>query len=216
MAYLNLANWIDNTEVEGPGKRSAIWVQGCTIRCPGCCNPGMFDLVSNQLKSSSEVIEWISQAHKQYDTEGVTFLGGEPMLQARGLAEVARGCRDLNLSVMVFSGYTMENLKHNPMPGVLDLLAATDLLIDGPFLAEKPDIQRNWVGSMNQRFHFLTDYYSQNIIPRRDYAYGLEVRISDDGSAKINGHPEAIKLINLIEIPKIPRTHIQKSNKNRT
>ena len=41
---LLVADIVAETVVEGPGKRLAIWVQGCEIRCPGCCNPRFFSL----------------------------------------------------------------------------------------------------------------------------------------------------------------------------
>jgi anaerobic ribonucleoside-triphosphate reductase activating protein len=40
---LRVATIADDTEAEGPGRRWAIWLQGCPIRCAGCCNPEMFD-----------------------------------------------------------------------------------------------------------------------------------------------------------------------------
>ncbi len=44
MAYLNLASIRMCTESEGPGRRLAIWVQGCKKRCTGCCNPDMQEI----------------------------------------------------------------------------------------------------------------------------------------------------------------------------
>lgn len=193
MGRLNLADWVDCTEVEGPGKRSALWVQGCTIRCPGCCNAHMFNLVPNRVVDTNEVIGWIEQAHRQHGTEGMTFLGGEPMLQARGLTEVAKGCRERGLSVMVFTGFTLEHLRKDPMPGVLDLLAITDLLIDGPYVAEQPENRRNWAGSANQKIHFLSDRYSPGIEYDPAYAHGFEVRVYGDGRLQTNGWPTGIQ-----------------------
>lgn len=78
------------------------------------------------------------------------------MLQAQGLAEVAKGAQTLGLSVMVFSGYTMSELGEMQLPGVEQLLRYTDVLVDGPYEANKPDKTRRWVGSTNQQFHYLT------------------------------------------------------------
>lgn len=36
---LSVAQFVACTEAEGPGKRFALWMQGCPMRCPGCCNP---------------------------------------------------------------------------------------------------------------------------------------------------------------------------------
>ena len=192
MGYVNLADWVDCTEVEGPGKRSALWVQGCTIRCSGCCNAHMLDLVPKRIVDTREVLGWIEEAHKRHHTEGVTFLGGEPMLQARGLADVAAGCRELDLSVVVFTGFTLEHLRNRPMPGVMDLIEMTDLLIDGPYIAEQPETKRNWVGSTNQRFHFLTDRYRPGIEVDPRYPHGFELRVLGDGRLRSSGWPSGI------------------------
>lgn len=189
MVRLNIASWIACTEVEGPGKRFALWVQGCLLRCAGCCNPHMFELSPRNIMEAGEVWGLIQAAKDSHGIEGVTFLGGEPMLQARGLAEVARLCRKSGLSVVVFTGYTLEQLKENPLPGVPELLSETDLLIDGAFEAGQPEAERNWVGSANQRFHYLTDRYSPAIECDPKYPHGFELRLSKDGTLQINGWP---------------------------
>ena len=50
MSYLNLASLRLSTESEGPGKRLALWVQGCERRCPGCCNPNMQEIRKNMIQ----------------------------------------------------------------------------------------------------------------------------------------------------------------------
>ena len=187
MGRLNLADWVDCTEVEGPGKRFALWVQGCKLQCPGCCNPHMFEFAPRHLVDSNEVIAWIDKSQKEHGIEGVTFLGGEPVLQARGLADVAAGCQARGLSVMVFTGHTIEYLHNRPIPGVQDLLKAADLLVDGPFVAQEYETRRNWAGSANQRFHFLTARYRPGIEWDTAYAHGFEVRVYGDGTVRTIG-----------------------------
>lgn len=53
-AWLNLGSWVDCTEVEGPGRRAALWVQGCLKRCPSCCNPGHLPLVARRRVPAAE------------------------------------------------------------------------------------------------------------------------------------------------------------------
>lgn len=189
MGRVNLADWIDCTEVEGPGKRFALWVQGCTLCCPQCCNPNMLDLIPKHLTDTQKVIEWIAYSKAKHGIEGVTFLGGEPILQAQGLSEIAKGCREHKLSVLVFTGYTIEHLRNNPLPGVEDLLRVTDVLVDGPFISSKLETSRNWVGSTNQQFHFLTKHYPVSIEYDPAYSHGFELRISKDGTMRSNGWP---------------------------
>lgn len=190
MYWLNIASRLPCTEAEGPGRRAALWVQGCNKRCRGCCNPSYLQLVERELVSASSVIEWLESAHHAHDLEGVTFLGGEPMLQAQGLAVVAQGAQSLGLSVMVFSGYTKTELNVMQLPGVDQLLRYTDVLVDGPYEASLPEISRRWAGSTNQQFHYLTARYDARIESNGEVERVLEVRLGTDGSVFINGWPE--------------------------
>ncbi len=100
--------------------------------------------------------EWIAQTREESGIEGITLLGGEPFAHAAAGVALARAARELGLSVMVFSGYTIEELQTRPEPEVAELIALTDILVDGPYDREKPDTARRWIGSTNQRIHFLT------------------------------------------------------------
>ena len=193
MSWLNLASWIPCTEVEGHGKRAALWVQGCDKRCVGCCNPGYLKIVERDILSAETMIERLLAAHDEWDLEGVTFLGGEPFLQAQGLAVVAEAVSRAGLSVMTFSGYTLQELKDLSLPGTRGLLAWTDVLVDGPYEASNPDRSRNWVGSTNQRFHYLTDRYNSSIEGVDVLERQLELRIRDDGRLVFNGWPFLIR-----------------------
>jgi anaerobic ribonucleoside-triphosphate reductase activating protein len=79
------------------------------------------------------------------------------MAQAAGLAEVIKSARrDRDLSLICFTGYRLrELLDRPPGPGVSDLLAQTDVLIDGRFVAAQND-GRGLRGSSNQQVHLLT------------------------------------------------------------
>ena len=70
MAYLNLASIRMRTESEGPGKRFAIWVQGCKKRCPGCCNPDMQEIRKNIIVDTSDLIELGKKLTKEHPELG--------------------------------------------------------------------------------------------------------------------------------------------------
>ena len=192
MHWLNMASRLPCTEAEGPGRRAALWVQGCNKRCRGCCNPAYLQLAERELVSASSVLDWLRNAHHAHDLEGVTFLGGEPMLQAQGLAFVAQGAQSLGLSVMVFSGYTKNELDVLRLPGVDQLLRYTDVLVDGPYEANLPEHSRRWAGSTNQQFHYLTERYDARIESGDRLDRVLEIRLKTDGTVFINGWPERI------------------------
>jgi len=101
--------------------------------------------------------------------------------------------RALGLSVVAFSGYRLEELLAPPLagPAVARLLRAVDVLVDGRYESGQPDDSRPWVGSRNQRFHYLTARYSPAI--ERTGVEGpvrtVEVRLSPDGRVSVNGWP---------------------------
>lgn len=189
MSKINIANYLESTEVEGPGKRFAVWMQGCQRQCPGCCNPQFSDFVPKMLMDSKELCGHIADSLQRNEIEGVTFLGGEPMLQAKGLSEVAAFCQEKRLSVMVFTGYALDALLAERLPFVDELLCHTDLLVDGFFDENNRDEKRNWVGSVNQQFHFLTDFYKRGIEYDDRFSHGFELRIRSDGTLQTNGFP---------------------------
>jgi anaerobic ribonucleoside-triphosphate reductase activating protein len=183
---VSIAMIVPVTEAEGPGKRFALWFQGCPLRCPACCNPEMLPFEGGRLSSLDKILSAISDAIP-LGIEGITLLGGEPTAHARGAAPLARRVRDLGLSVMVFTGYTLEELRMRPDPHIHDLLAHTDILVDGPYDRDLPDATRRWIGSTNQRIHFLTDRYSADD-PRWHQHNTLELRLVN-GEIIMNGFP---------------------------
>lgn len=191
MTTLRVAQRVAKTASEGPGVRYALWVQGCTIRCPDCCNPEMFSARGGvELAIDALAREVIATA----GIEGLTVLGGEPFEQAAGVAALARRVRTAGLSVMVFSGFLREDLEASQDPGAAELLAAADLLVDGPFVREAPGSPWRWLGSLNQRMHFLTDRYQQDD-PRFRGANTIDIRI-ERGSVEVSGWaPAAIELM---------------------
>ena len=157
---LNLHTWIDATTSEGPGRRFALWVQGCSILCAGCCNPEMLPFRPHNEKNIIEIFDWIQKAKQNKQIEGITFLGGEPFDQALPLLYLARKIRKIHLSIMIFSGYTLEELHQKNDDIVEALLSLTDLLVDGAYLEKLHTNKRRWIGSENQNVHFLSTRYT--------------------------------------------------------
>lgn len=187
MAYLNLASIRFCTEAEGPGKRFAIWVQGCEHRCPGCCNLTMQEIRKNIIVDTKDLIELIQKSMLEDEIEGLSFIGGEPMLQAEGLYEVAKWAHTVGLTVLVFTGYLFSELKEMRNDSVEKLLSEIDVLVDGPFLQEQYDNERDWVGSKNQKIYFLSEAYKAGIEYKKQ-AHQMELFISEK-ELLINGWP---------------------------
>lgn len=194
MQFLNIAHIVEATEAEGPGLRFVIWVQGCLKRCRGCCNGDLLKIKPAQIMSSQDIIDQVQLAKQQYPLlEGVTFLGGEPFLQAQGLAEIAKFAQQIGLSVMVFTGYLLEELNEQQFLGSLKLLTYTDVLIDGEFDQNQQEMERNWVGSRNQKFHYLSNFYS-NKIEKHALNVTNEWRVDLQGQVKGNGLPFKVNM----------------------
>lgn len=187
MSYVNLASIRTCTTSEGPGKRFALWVQGCERRCKGCCNPEMQPFVRKTVVDTADIISLIKRSCDESGIEGVSFIGGEPILQAEGLADIAEWCQDNELTVLVFTGYLYQELSDMRNTQVERLLKSVDIVVDGEFVVEKIDTERDWIGSRNQRVHFLSDKYSPGV----EYQNGvksMEIMLSED-SIMVNGWP---------------------------
>ncbi len=184
---LQVATTVPVTEAEGPGRRFALWFQGCPLRCPGCCNPEYLPFKGGTATGWEEIAAQLSKAKSDSDIEGITLLGGEPFAHAEGAAALAEAAQSLGLTVMVFTGYLIEDLAANRDRTASQLLAATDILIDGPYERERPDTERRWVGSTNQRIHFLTDRYRADD-PCWRQRNTLEIRVRG-AEIVVNGFP---------------------------
>jgi len=156
----------------------------------------MWDFVPLHIFEPGELFEMVLKSQQNENIEGVSFIGGEPFLQAKGLSKLAGLCREARLTVMVFTGYLLEGLKKSEIEGSAELLANTDLLVDGPYMQDLPEAERNWAGSTNQRFHFLTDAYHSGIERDPLYRPSVEFRLGADGSLRLNGWPTKIAFNN--------------------
>jgi anaerobic ribonucleoside-triphosphate reductase activating protein len=147
MSVLNLAGFLAKSEVNGPGTRAVLWVKGCPIHCKGCFNVPFQSFSPATLVPVSELAETILSLP---GIDGVTFSGGEPFAQAGPLALLGEMLRAAGLSIVTYTGYTADQLAGESDPAWPALLAATDLLIAGPFIAglAGPDPLK---GSANQQ-----------------------------------------------------------------
>lgn len=153
--HLNIGACQERSVANGPGERFVIWVQGCPLLCPGCFNEELLPFVSRHIVDVEEIAGKILTVS---GIEGVTYSGGEPTGQAQGLALLSERLRASGLTVLCYTGYTLEALQARRDPWIDRLLSSVDILIDGPFVRDKA-MNLLWRGSSNQRAHFLTDVY---------------------------------------------------------
>lgn len=148
---LQLAGFLDNSLVNGPGLRSVVFVSGCRHNCEGCHNKEMQDFDYGDSVSVIDVFKRIEK--NSFIVKGVTFSGGEPFEKAKELAELSKYIKNLGLNLWSYSGYTYEYIMENinSRPGWKELMDELDVLIDGEFDKGKTKDGLKYRGSFNQR-----------------------------------------------------------------
>lgn len=179
---LNLAQTLPRSAANGPGDRFVLWVQGCPLACPGCWNPDTWAFERRELRTVEDLAVGILATD---GIEGVTFTGGEPFAQARALAALAQRVRAAGLSVFVFTGYDLDELKR---PEHRALLSVTDVVVAGRYIEAKRASGLAWRGSVNQHVHFLTDRYGPGDMQE---VAEVEFHVGDDGTLTVTGFPVA-------------------------
>ena len=186
---LRVAARVHATDVEGPWRRYALWVQGCTIRCPGCCNPEMFTAAGGEAIDVRALVAEIETARQRHAIDGITVLGGEPLEQIAGVTALARAVASRGLGVIVFTGFTEAGAR--ALPGFPELWAELDTLVAGPFDRTRLEAPhgRRFIGSSNQVLAHRTSRYADASLwtgPRL-----AEVHVDRAGGLRILGAPEA-------------------------
>ncbi|MDR1292448.1 MAG: radical SAM protein [Clostridiales Family XIII bacterium] len=143
-----LAGFIEDSIVDGPGLRSVVFTQGCDKDCPGCHNPDARPTRGGEPYSPEGLYEKIASNPL---CAGVTFSGGEPLLQAEALLPLARLIRGAGLSLAIYSGDTIERIAERGDGPQMELLSLADVLIDGPFVEAEKSLSLPFRGSRNQR-----------------------------------------------------------------
>ena len=172
---INIAEIDRNCKVLGPGIRYIIWVQGCLKRCKGCYNKEYQGLIENKLLDTQDIINDILRYKDKNSLEGITFLGGEPLLQAIQLGEIAKLAQENKLTVLCYTGYKYEDIKDNIE--IANFLKYVDVLIDGEFKYEEK-INKGVRGSSNQNIIFFTQKYSEKDFDVLN-SYEIEIKNSN-------------------------------------
>lgn len=140
-------------EALGPGLRAVVWVQGCSLRCPGCMVPETWPSTGGQWVDPVELARMLLQ---RPEIEGITVSGGEPSEQAAAVARLLAEVKTAGKNTWVYSGYTLEELVARNDPATDEMLAFTDVLVDGRYDMAQAGSFR-WRGSANQRILRLTE-----------------------------------------------------------
>ncbi len=145
---IRVAGIVNDSITDGPGLRLTLFMQGCERNCPGCHNESALPLDGGNLYDAQEIMDII---RKNPMLSGVTFSGGEPMLQAEALLPLACMINEAGLDLAIYTGFTFEELLNQGNVSVMELLTYAQILIDGPFILEKRSLNLSFRGSSNQR-----------------------------------------------------------------
>ncbi len=175
---LRLHAFLPRSRANGPGWRSVVWVQGCSLGCPGCFNPQTHsrDGASETLEVA-EVMERVLAA----GTEGLTVSGGEPLQQAEAVVTLLEEARAAGLSTLLFTGLTWEEVQRLPLAP--RILRCVDVMMAGRYVAERR-VAHGLLGSANQTMHLLSPRHTLEEIAATPEA---EAVILPDGRVVFSG-----------------------------
>ena len=133
----------------GPGRRLGLWLQGCSIRCPGCISVDTWEPGIGTVPLA-EVLGRLTALADGAD--GLTVSGGEPFDQPEALAAVLAHWRSISgTPTLVFTGHERGDVE-GWLSGNPHLI---DALVTGPFRSDLPQTLA-LRGSDNQLIHVLT------------------------------------------------------------
>lgn len=171
---------LPSSRANGPGARAVIWVQGCSVGCAGCFNPGTHPFTGGALVATEDLFARIVSLAPAI--EGITISGGEPLQQRPAVLDLlARVRRETSLSVILFTGFTWEEVTAMPEGG--RLLASVDVLVAGRYV-EARRLASALRGSANKTVHLLTDRYTRSDLEATPDG---EVVLLPDGRLVVSG-----------------------------
>ena len=205
MTLLNLAEICPATRTLGPGQRFAIWVQGCCFRCRNCVSPEWIPQKQATLIDPIKLADYILSIP---NTEGITVSGGEPMLQAAALSELFTYLRQQrDISIISFTGFTLEQLQAKSDPAINHILSLIDVLIDGQYIPELND-NKGWRGSSNQIVHFLTSRHLPEANLFLERKRDVEIHLREESALMVGVPPDSFSALfqKAVEIASLSQT----------
>lgn len=149
--------------VDGPGVRMVVFLQGCPMRCLYCHNPDSWKIKSGKVWEISEVINQFNSKRLFYKNGGITFSGGEPLMQIEELITICKKLHDENVHVCVdTSGIMFSNDFYKDK--IKELIEYVDLfLIDVKTINERfhEELTKNKLQPVINFIHFLDKHHKK-------------------------------------------------------
>ena len=185
---------LQSSSVNGPGNRAVVFVQGCSLACPGCWNPSTHPVLKDDDTRAGERIEnhrlaeWVVSL--KGTVEGVTLSGGEPLQQSHAVADFCWRLKELwpEVSIGLFTGLSLKEVesKVHLLGGVHweKIKSYLDFAVMGRYVQSIPST-KPLCSSSNQKVMFFTNRYShKDLAPQQ-----MELQISESGLVEITGFP---------------------------
>ncbi|WMJ78369.1 MULTISPECIES: anaerobic ribonucleoside-triphosphate reductase activating protein [unclassified Sedimentibacter] len=169
--FLYVADIVPNTIVDGIGFRTSLYLSGCDICCEGCHNRDLWDIKSGKKMKIDKVYKKITE-----EFTDITFIGGEPMMQAESLAVLAKVIKqNTDKNIWIYSGHTYEEIISNKVQ--FGLLELCDVLVDGKYEEEFFQNNLRFRGSSNQRIIDIKKSLKNNkvVLWKDDFNFGLRL-----------------------------------------
>ncbi|MBI4422676.1 MAG: radical SAM protein [Elusimicrobia bacterium] len=179
MSLLRVSRLLERSAANGPGERFVVWVQGCSLHCPGCFNPGTWDPRGG---SAVEIAALAGRINRASGLRGITLSGGEPLEQPEALRELL-SLLDPRLDRVLFTGFAWPEIQGDPRRAAL--AREVDLLVAGRYLAARRSEGAPWAGSENKTVLALTGRVPAGSGP----ACRIEAQIAPDGRLSLTGFP---------------------------
>jgi anaerobic ribonucleoside-triphosphate reductase activating protein len=138
--------------VDGEGVRCSLYVSGCPFACDGCFNEAAWSFRYGTPYDDA-LADRIATDLRHPAVQGLSLLGGEPMLNTQVCLDVVHRLRADHgraKDVWCWTGYTLEELLTGS-PDKRELLGELDVLVDGRFELAQRDLSLAFRGSRNQR-----------------------------------------------------------------
>lgn len=139
--------------VDGPGIRVVVFLQGCPLRCQFCHNPDTWIPKKNLEISTTDLVDRIRKFRPYFEDSGggVTFSGGEPLLQSEFLADTLKLCKKAGINTCIDTsgtGYDKDYLE--------EIFKWTDLFLLDIKAIDPIDYQK-MTGKTQDKFNYFKE-----------------------------------------------------------
>lgn len=176
---------------DGNGVTSLVALAGCPLSCPYCINAGLLEENKFDQLTPGELVERLAIDHCYflYTNGGVTFGGGEPLLQSEQILAFADVCpKEWNITIETSLNIPTKQLK--PF-----LNGRFSFIIDCK--AMQPEIYKNYTGRDNvQVIHNLEEVSRQ--LPKEKYVIKVPLIPEYSGEADVE---ESVQRLQEMGVP---------------